>query len=120
VGTVNDLAAGPDGNVWYTRGNGVADAAVGYVTPAGVIRQFDLPIVEGFQESPRGITTGPDGAMWFTRSSGSVGKIVRMTTSGAVREFPIPQHLNGGLEGITTGPDGNLWFCQEEWAGSAA
>ena len=68
VGTVNDLAAGPGGNVWYTRGNGVA---VGYVTPAGVIRQLDLPVVEGFQESPRGITAGPDGAMWSTRSSGS-------------------------------------------------
>jgi streptogramin lyase len=86
--------------------------------------------------NPIGITAGPDGNIWFTTSDAKLGRITR---SGHIREFAIPQPpscttncpsspppcttncsptppcdaacLAHGQE-ITTGPDGNLWFTQ--------
>ena len=44
--------------------------------------------------SPGAITAGPDGALWFTGdnigSNGVNGLIGRITTAGAITEFPIP------------------------------
>jgi len=51
------------------------------------------------------ITSGPDGALSFT-GSGSIGRI---TTTGQVNYFPVPN--SSCLGGITTGPDGTLWFA---------
>jgi virginiamycin B lyase len=61
---------------------------------------------------PIGITAGPDGALWFTEHWRDV--IGRITTSGQLREFPLPAGTGApsipqGVE-ITTGPDGALWF----------
>jgi streptogramin lyase len=53
---------------------------------------------------PVTITVGPDGALWFTELAGD--RIGRLTTSGALTEYPMP----GLPYGITPGPDGNLWF----------
>jgi len=53
---------------------------------------------------------GPDGALWFAESSGN--NIGRITTSGAITEYPVPT-VAGGLGGITAGPDGALWFIEE-------
>ena len=57
-----------------------------------------------------GITAGPDGALWFTESYGN--KIGRITTSGAITEYPVPT-AGSGPYGITAGPDGALWFADE-------
>jgi virginiamycin B lyase len=58
---------------------------------------------------PWGITTGPDGALWFTEFH--AGQIGRITTEGAISEYPIPTAKSGPW-GITTGPDGALWFTE--------
>ena len=44
-------------------------------------------------------------------SSWARAKIARVTTSGAVTEFPLP---NGAARpiGVTAGPDGRMWFTQ--------
>ena len=40
-------------------------------------------------------------------------KIGRITTSGQVRDFPLPTADSCGyLQSITTGPDGALWFTE--------
>ena len=61
-----------------------------------------LPFLEG-------ICAGPDGAMWFTEYGGN--KIGRITTAGAITEFPIPTADTKPVS-ITSGPDGNLWFAE--------
>jgi virginiamycin B lyase len=69
-------------------------------------RDFPLPTFG----KPRSITVGPDRALWFT--SDFEGNLVgRITTSGQVREFPLP-NPNSQPDSITTGPDGNLWFTE--------
>src|SRR5215470_15761453 len=53
------------------------------------------------------ITSGSDGALWFTENGSN--QIGRITTSGAITEYPIPSSSSGPIA-ITTGPDGALWF----------
>jgi len=117
------IAAGPDGNVWFTE-----FAAIGRMTPAGAITKFALP--HGFicppppiltgppidtcgQAGIKGITAGPDGNVWFLEDDAAlaVNKVGRITPAGDITEFPIPDplHLFHPTR-ITTGPDGSLWF----------
>ena len=68
--------------------------------------------------SPLGITKGPDGALWFTEYYGN--KVGRITTAGAVNEYPLPPAEGVAAlnpYGIATGPDGALWFANSS-AGS--
>ena len=55
------------------------------------------------------IAVGPDGALWFTDYYND--KIGRITTAGAVTEYPIPS-TPGFPWGIAAGPDGALWFTE--------
>ncbi len=67
---LNDITAGPDGNLWFTAGE---TSQIGRITPGGQITLFRLPRA---QSDPFGITAGPDGTLWFTEAS----KIGRITT----------------------------------------
>jgi virginiamycin B lyase len=71
---------------------------------AQTISEFPVPTTSS---GPFVITTGPDGALWFTEATGN--KIGRITTTGVITEFSIP---NRGPNSITTGPDGALWFTE--------
>ena len=70
---------------------------------------------------PSTIVPGPDGALWFvatevtvignTTRSGGADKIGRITTVGAITEYPIPTSKSIP-NGIAAGPDGALWFTE--------
>ena len=67
---------------------------------------------------PGPLTVGPDGDLWFTDvSSAGNGAIGRITTAGAITEFPLP--AGDGAPGLTVGPDGDLWFSDFSSAGPA-
>jgi len=95
------ITAGPDGALWFTTyGYGI-----GRMTTAGVVTIFG-------SDSGYGIATGPDGAIWFTEPYDS--RIGRISTSGAITEFPVPTtSAVFNLWGITSGSDGAIWFT--EW-----
>lgn len=121
------ITPGPDGALWFVDSR--ADL-VGKVTTKGTITTYPLPsnIQSGCQLDatvPLGITAGPDGAMWFTVSEGDSGslscpsgqntEIGRITTTGGMTFFTMPESINGYIgtispERITSGPDGLLWF----------
>jgi streptogramin lyase len=97
------IAAGPDGNVWFTdeRQNNI-----GRITPAGAISEFHVTGGGG----PRGITSGPNGELWFTdRYSGKIGRI---PTSGAPITLTQLEPSNSQPNEIALGPDGALWFTE--------
>jgi len=101
------IAAGPDGNRWFTDPN---KSAVGRITPTGAVTEFSVPRVGGALAQPTGIVAGSDGNLWFTDPNKSA--LGRITPTGGVTEFLVPR-VGGGLAqptGITAGPDGNLWF----------
>lgn len=73
------IAAGPDGNIWFTDG-----ANIGKISPiTNVITEYNVSANNG----PVGITAGPDGSMWFTEWRNKIGKI--SPTTGTITEYPI-------------------------------
>jgi streptogramin lyase len=96
------IAAGPDGNMWFTEFTG---DKIGRITPAGDIVEFAVPTADSH---PKGIAAGPDGNLWFTESYAR--KIGRITPAGDIAEFPLAG-VSQPSE-ISAGPDGNLWFTR--------
>jgi streptogramin lyase len=85
------LAAGPDGNLWFTELTG---NKIGRMTPEGSVTEFTIPTDRSL---PAGICAGPDGNVWFVESN--TNAIGRITTSGQITEFPGPsrrQHHSTG------------------------
>jgi uncharacterized protein (TIGR03437 family) len=111
---VAGIAAGPDGNLWFTQNYGYN--GILRMTTAGVFTAY--PISTAVNYGSYGITAGPDGALWFAdsgnvgfgpASSAPPGKVGRITTSGTITEYPLPQAGDYPLA-IAAGPDGALWF----------
>src|SRR5262245_50092700 len=74
------IAAGPDGNLWFTESQG---NRVGRITPQGTVTEFSADITAG--SFPYGIAAGADGNLWFTEANGH--RVGRITPQGAVTEF---------------------------------
>jgi streptogramin lyase len=94
-------------------------ALAGIACPAAAqtITEFPLSKISG---SPVEVAIGPGGDdVWFTESNWYTGKspIGRISTNGAITEFPIPTHDTRSAEpgGIAAGPDGNLWFTAADF-----
>jgi len=87
------IAAGADGNVWYTEG-GTAEVgkAICRITPTGTITCFKTGLGFVATSKASGLTAAPNGKLWFTDASGS-GQTEQQTItfSGAVagEEFEI-------------------------------
>jgi virginiamycin B lyase len=100
------LAFGSDGNLWAVY-DALAPNSLQLrrITSSGEVSAIPVPGVHTSGDQAVGITSGPDGALWLADGS----RILRVTTAGAVTEFPtgLPSTQ---AESITTGPDGNLWF----------
>ncbi|MCA1683711.1 MAG: right-handed parallel beta-helix repeat-containing protein, partial [Actinobacteria bacterium] len=102
------IAAGGDGNLWYTK---IEGGVIGRVTPGGVFTEFYLPA----GTRPQDITKAPDGNLWFTdRENNQIGRI---TTDGVVGLFKLAEPNGYGRtpRNITPGPDGDgrLWFTMQ-------
>jgi streptogramin lyase len=101
------VAAGPDGNMWFTGANtdkiGKIDPDTGNVTEyASGIRS------DGFLSF---IAAGPDGFMWFTDGYDAVSKID--PANGQVTKYTAGITPSSGPTAIAAGPDGNMWFTQQ-------
>lgn len=96
---VLSMAAGPDGNIWFTNESGVRR-----ITTDGVVTTFNYD-----NAWPLHIAAGPDGNMWFTEYNAN--RIGRITPAGQITWFDVPT-ASAGVVDITTGPDGNLWFTE--------
>ena len=91
------IATGSDGNLWVANQQG---ASILRSTPAGDFTVFPTGDLE-----PSEIVAGPDGSLWFTTDRPVIGRI---TTSGALTTFPVPE----GTGSIVSGPEGALWFTR--------
>jgi virginiamycin B lyase len=102
------ITSGPDGALWF----GTVANGVGRITTAGTISYgyYSLPTPGN---SVGGITTWSDGALWFSDNGpgGTASKIGRLTTSGVITEYPLP-NVTAVPTSITTGSDGSLWFIE--------
>ena len=96
------IAAGPDGNIWFTEYQG---DSLGMMTPAGEVMRFPIA-PDGIAER---LTGGPDGAIWFTDPKGN--RIGRIATDGKIKYVALPT-TECGPTGITTGADGLIYFTE--------
>ncbi len=84
-------------------------AAFALAQPQLPIKEYPIaPSLGGPNSGLNTIVNGPDGALWFGGSGAT--KIGRITTSGVMTEFPLPQGFTHDFGAMVVGPDGALWF----------
>jgi hypothetical protein len=89
------IAAGPDGNLWFTEKSGV-----GRITTSGTVTEFAGPT-----SGALGIVGGPDGNLYVT----TPGSVLRVTTQGAISTLAsAPSGTQFGQ--LCVGSDNNLWI----------
>jgi len=107
---VGSIAAGADGNLWFTYNPNsfvfnVGASEIGRMTPDGQSTLFPLPKTG----TASALTACPDGDIWFLDSPD--GKVGSITPDGQITETtePTPNYLSG----ITTATDGALWYVTD-------
>jgi streptogramin lyase len=74
----DQIAAGPDGALWFTEQNG---DRIGRITTAGRLTETAVPTPGSFAS---GIAAGPDGGMWFTeQGTDKIGRVTALTEAAA-------------------------------------
>jgi virginiamycin B lyase len=100
----HDVAAAPDGTVWYTA---QSQGALGILDPkTGKAEQISL----GKGAAPHGVIVGPDGAAWITE--GGQNAVARIDPKNKeVKLFRLPKGFeNANLNTATFDRLGILWF----------
>jgi virginiamycin B lyase len=100
--TPDNIAAGPDGNVWTTDLD--LSYLLSFFDPAGLPGLFSLD--SSISYSLGGLVTGPDHAIWIANMNGFIHR-VDPTIPGGLASYSI---LGGQPAYIAVGPDGALWF----------
>ncbi len=118
-GSVEWMAPGPDGNLWFTDDNGY----IGNITPAGVATEWDISQLANFNgqyfPEPGQFTFGPDGNIYVGDYDNLMDEI---TVSGSV---PISASSvsgscqSGGTYGIAIDAANTFWagdYCSNLYA----
>jgi virginiamycin B lyase len=100
----HDVAAAPDGTVWYTAQH---QGALGVLDPT-TGKTEHIPLGKG--AAPHGVIVGPDRAAWITE--GGQNAIARFDPkTREVKLFPLPKGFeNANLNTATFDKTGTLWF----------
>jgi len=100
--SIDGLALGPDGNVWFTEFNHIAK-----ITPSQKVTEYPYPSGDGTNQYG-GVTAGSDGNVWFADSSANaIGRIVPST--GNITMFPITPFCIPSP--VVLAKDNNVWFA---------
>ena len=111
----DSLAAGPDGNLWFTDYD---LTAIGKFNPStGAVNEYPIPAYNDqsqwppipFQtDKPFEITAGPDQSLWFKLGKTHLGRI---STAGSFTLYSTPSSTSW-LGSLTLGADGNIWLTE--------
>ena len=111
---VQDLAVGPDGDIWFTD---PLDNTIGKIETSGndLTDYHIIPTPTGTLPNPGWIFSGPDGKMWFTFDALSDGgQLATITTSGI---YQLLLSSPAGFDEPVPGADGNVWVTSPMVAG---
>jgi virginiamycin B lyase len=110
------IVAGSDGALWFASHDRNKNT-IGRITTDGAVTEFPIPVPVGARAAVfTNLAVGSDGALWFGLVRDIRGQlwsmsVGRITTAGAISEFPLPS-ASDAFFGITAGPDGALWFTR--------
>jgi len=102
------MAAGPDGNAWFSDESG----AIGRVTPAGAVQEWNISQLSGWtlegSSDPEAIAFAGS-ALYVADYDGDIDQIA---IAGGVPLSVVPLPLTSGCSstGVAIGTDGNVWF----------
>lgn len=99
-GTAVQMAAGPDGNVWFSTIN---NSRIGYITPSG-----DITVFPGFQKVVCEMTFASDGNLWYTRADNNI--VARIEHDGTITNFPFPVTGARPCSVTTTNNGKTIWI----------
>lgn len=91
---------------------GTSATGTGLISPQPVVTTYPLSNSSTILNA---ITTGPDGALWF--SDGFTRFIGRISTAGAITEYPLPNAISPGA--LASGPGSTLWFVDTSSAATS-
>jgi hypothetical protein len=100
-----EIAAGPDGNLWFNEFTFAGSGFIGRVMPSGAITEFALPTMQRIN----GIATGADGNIWIsgTPVAGNFTiAAVSPSTGMIVKSASIPT-AQGNPEDLVSNPVDN-------------
>lgn len=100
VGDEDHITHGPDGKMWIAEFGG----RIASISATGRIKEYAIPTPGSY---PGDIVVGCDGALWF--SEFGPGNIGRITTNGALTEFPL--HIRE-FYGLAPTRGCSLWFTE--------
>lgn len=105
---LNSLAAGADGNLWFTES--VGDGTVfGRMSPSGVVTDF--PVGQVFNED---VANGPNDSLILTgQTAKGRNEVFRVSTAGALTPYKIPAAISNAYGTYLGAADGSLWFSNE-------
>ena len=116
-----DIAAGPDGALWFTDSSDVAPG-IGRITTSGQVTEIDSAVGLAADSRPTGIVAGPDGNLWVTEDGD-------LTTLDDGVGIGIDRVDSAGASGVLTQPKfvltcatkkrGGKWHCRSGLAGHA-
>lgn len=105
------IANGPSKALWFTSFDSLGNPAISRITTNGSIKNF--PISSGIFVIA--LASGRDGNEWFAdNGTDSIGKI---TPSGTVTDYQLPDAPTHLPVAIAAGPDGNVWFAATDFYG---
>jgi virginiamycin B lyase len=105
------IATGPSQALWFTSYDALGNPAISRITTNGSVKNFPI----SFGLAVMALAWGPDNNEWFVENGrDSVGKI---TPSGKVTSYPLPDAQSHMPVGISQGPDGNVWFVAVDFYG---
>src|SRR5262249_58688590 len=103
------MAAGPDGQVWFT---GYPGAGIGRIMPDGTANYFNQ--ISEQSRTAVGIGSAVDGSMWITDPVGGALVKIVPTTPASVTRFAITAPSGSTKDpqpyAIASGSDGAMWF----------
>jgi hypothetical protein len=100
IETNNKIAAGPDGSMWFT----LPGKKVGSISPAGIVREFELAGIEG----AIGIAAGPEGRIWVV-ATGKAASFLPANPTGTEQDFESA--LINAEPNIVLAPEGMFWVA---------
>ncbi|HEY6326687.1 MAG TPA: hypothetical protein VIW73_09290 [Candidatus Cybelea sp.] len=105
------IANGPSKTLWFTSFDSLGNPAISLIKTNGTIK--NLPIRSGIFVIA--LTSGADGNEWFADNGmDSIGKI---TLTGTVTDYQLPDAHTHLPVAIAPGADGNLWFAATDFYG---